>query len=171
MTAAKAKVVQQQDGNVYSCAFGRARADAAPAADARAAVADIRSEVAEINMLIREIAGANASIAGQSVANSQMLLDAVAKLDSIAFQANLLAHGLARGLAGDGIDLVAADVQSVVAEGSGVVRRLRALVCEHKIRIANLARALSEIGERVVALEAMTSARVGPVQPTAEPAH
>jgi hypothetical protein len=96
-----------------------------------------------------------------------MLLDAIGKLDSIAFQSSLLAHGLAHGLAGDGIELVAADVQNFVAEGSGVVRRLRALVCEHKVRIVNLARALKEIGEQVVALEVMTSTRVGPVRPGA----
>ena len=130
----------------------------------RSVVTDIRSEVAEINMLVREIAGTNAAVAEQGAVNSQMLLDAIGKLDSIAFQSNLLAQGLAHGLAGDGIELVATDVQNFVAEGSGVVRRLRALVCENRVRITNLARSLKEIGEQVAALEVMTSTRVGPVR-------
>lgn len=163
MNTVRSKVVQQQHGNVYSCTFGRDATGAAQDPVARSVVADIRSEVAEINTLIREIAGTNANVAGQGAANSQMLLDAIGKLDSIAFQSNLLAHGLAHGLAGDGIELVANDVQNFVAEGSGVVRRLRALVCEHKVRISNLGRALKEIGDQVAALEVMTSARVGPV--------
>jgi uncharacterized protein YoxC len=163
MNTVRGKVVQQQNGNVYSCAFGREPAGAAREPATRSVVADIRSEVAEINTLIREIAGTNASVAEQGAVNSQMLLDAIGKLDSIAFQSNLLAHGLAHGLAGDGIELVASDVQNFVAEGSGVVRRLRALVCEHKVRISNLARALQDIGEQVAALEVMTSTRVGPV--------
>ncbi len=163
MNTVRGKVVQQQHGNVYSCTFGRDAAEAAQDPVARSVVADIRSEVAEINTLIREIAGTNANVAGQGAVNSQMLLDAIGKLDSIAFQSNLLAHGLAHGLAGDGIELVANDVQNFVAEGSGVVRRLRALVCEHKVRISNLGRALKEIGDQVAALEVMTSTRVGPV--------
>ena len=152
MITNKGKVVQQQSGNVYSCVFGRETAPSARESAARSVVADIRIEVAEINTLVREIAGTNASIAEQGAVNSQLLLDAISKLDSIAFQSNLLAHGLAHGLAGDGIDLIASDVQNFVTEGSGVVRRLRALVCEHKVRIANLSRALKEIGEQVVAL-------------------
>ena len=44
-----------------------------------------------------------------------------------------------------------------------MVRRLRALVSEHRVRISNLARSLKEIGEQVAALEVMTSTRVGPV--------
>jgi len=167
MSTVRGRVVQQQHGNVYSLSFGRDAAEATHETAARSVVADIRSEVAEINTLIREIAGANASVAEQSAINSQMLLDAISKLDSIAFQSNLLAHGLAHGLAGDGIELVANDVQTFVAEGSGVVRRLRALVCEHKVRISNLARALKEIGEQVEAIEVMTSTRVGPVQAAA----
>ncbi len=168
MNNVRSKVVQEQRGNVYSCVFGRdAVAAAAHDPAARSVVADIRSEVAEINTLIREIAGTNASVAEQDAVNSQLLLAAIGKLDSIAFQSNLLAHGLAHGLAGDGIELVANDVQHFVAEGSGVVRRLRALVCEHKVRIGNLARALKEIGEQVAALEVMTSTRVGPVQTNA----
>jgi len=162
MNTVRGKVVQQQNGNVYSCAFGRPSA-VAPEPVPRSVVADIRSEVAEINMLIREIAGTHASVAEQGAVNAQVLLDAIGKLDSIAFQSNLLAHGLAHGLAGDGIELVANDVQNFVAEGSGVVRRLRALVCEHKVRISNMARALADIGEQVAALEVMTSTRVGPV--------
>jgi hypothetical protein len=164
MSTVRGKVVQQQNGNVYSCAFGREPTDSEHDLVARSVVADIRSEVAEINTLIREIAGTNASVAEQGAFNSQMLLDAISKLDSIAFQSSLLAQGLAHGLAGDGIELVASDVQTFVAEGSGVVRRLRALVCEQKVRIANLARALKEIGDQVVALEVMTSTRVGPVR-------
>jgi hypothetical protein len=166
MSTVRGRVVQQQHGNVYSLVFGRESAAAVHDPVARSVVADIRSEVAEINTLIREIAGANAAVAEQGAVNSQLLLDAISKLDSIAFQSNLLAHGLAHGLAGDGIELVANDVQNFVAEGSGVVRRLRALVCEHKVRIGNLARALKEIGEQVAALEVMTSTRVGPVQST-----
>jgi hypothetical protein len=171
MNTVRGKVVQQQNGNVYSCAFGRESAAVAREPVTRSVVADIRSEVAEINTLIREIAGTNASVAEQGAVNSQMLLDAIGKLDSIAFQSNLLAHGLAHGLAGDGIELVANDVQNFVAEGSGVVRRLRALVCEHKVRISNLARALKEIGEQVAALEVMTSTRVGPVHSNASTAN
>ncbi len=170
MNSVRGKVVQQQNGNVYSCTFGRepgadAHAPGARSRDpaTRSVVADIRSEVAEINTLIREIAGTNASVAEQGAVNSQLLLDAIGKLDSIAFQSNLLAHGLAHGLAGDGIELVAVDVQNFVAEGSCVVRRLRALVSEHRVRISNLARSLKEIGEQVAALEVMTSTRVGPV--------
>lgn len=166
MSTVRGRVVQQQHGNVYSLVFARESAAAAHDPVARSVVADIRSEVAEINTLIREIATANAAVAEQGAVNSQLLLDAISKLDSIAFQSNLLAHGLAHGLAGDGIELVANDVQNFVAEGSGVVRRLRALVCEHRVRIGNLARALKEIGEQVAALEVMTSTRVGPVQST-----
>lgn len=166
MSTVRSKVIQQQHGNVYSLAFGREAPESRHDPVSRSVVADIRSEVAEINMLIREIAGTNAAVAEQGAVNSQLLLDAIGKLDSIAFQSNLLAHGLAHGLAGDGIELVASDVQNFVAEGSGVVRRLRALVCEHKVRIGNLARALKEIGEQVAALEVMTSTRVGPVQST-----
>jgi hypothetical protein len=168
MSTVRGKVVQQQHGNVYSCVFGRESAAGSQHGaqhGGRSVVADIRSEVAEINTLIREIASTNTGIAEQGSVNSQMLLDAIGKLDSIAFQSNLLAHGLAHGLAGDGIELVADDVQTFVAEGSGVVRRLRALVHEHKVRIANLARSLKEIGEQVAALEVMTSTRVGPVRP------
>jgi len=164
MSAVRGKVVQQQNGNVYSCVFGRETAPRQADTGARSVVADIRSEVAEINTLIREIAGTNSSVSEQASVNSQMLLDAIGKLDSIAFQSNLLAHGLAHGLAGDGIELVADDVQTFVAEGSGVVRRLRSLVCEHKVRMVNLARSLKEIGEQVAALEVMTSTRVGPVR-------
>jgi hypothetical protein len=168
MSTVRGKVVQQQHGNVYSCVFGRATdADSRHGAQhggGRSVVADIRSEVAEINTLIREIASTNTGIAEQGAVNSQLLLDAIGKLDSIAFQSNLLAHGLAHGLAGDGIELVAEDVQTFVAEGSGVVRRLRSLVHEHKVRIANLSRALKEIGDQVASLEVMTSTRVGPVR-------
>lgn len=161
MTTIRGKRVEQQ-GNVYCCAFERS--ELAPRElHSRAVVSEIRSEVAEINTLIREIASTNAGIAEQAAVNSQLLLDAIAKFDSVAFQANLLAHGLAHGLAGEGVDLVAADVQNFVGEGSGVVRRLRSLVSEHRIRILNLTRALSDIGEQVAALEVMTSARVGPV--------
>ena len=53
----------------------------------------------------------------------------------------------------------------------GVVRRLRALVCEHKVRISNLARALKDIGDQVAALEVMTSTRVGPVHSNASSAN
>ena len=164
MNTNRGKVVQHQDGNVYSCVFGRGPGDTRRDGPTRSVVTDIRSEVAEINMLVRESAGTNAAVAEQGAVNSQMLLDAIGKLDSIAFQSNLLAQGLAQGLAGNGIELVATDVQNFVAEGSGVVRRLRALVCENRVRITNLARALKEIGEQVAALEVMTSTRVGPVR-------
>ncbi len=164
MNTSKSKAIHHQEGNVYSCVFGREPAASGRPGRARSVVADIRSEVAEINTLVREIAGTNAAVAEQGAVNSQMLLDAIGKLDSIAFQSNLLAQGLAHGLAGDGIELVATDVQNFVAEGSGVVRRLRALVCENRVRITNLARSLKEIGEQVAALEVMTSTRVGPVR-------
>ena len=122
MNTNRGKVVQHQDGNVYSCVFGRGPGDTRRDGPTRSVVTDIRSEVAEINMLVREIAGTNAAVAEQGAVNSQMLLDAIGKLDSIAFQSNLLAQGLAQGLAGNGIELVATDVQNFVAEGSGVVR-------------------------------------------------
>ena len=64
MNTVRGNVVQEQNGNVYSCAFGRTPA-AQPGPVARSVVADIRSEVAEINTLIREIAGTHASVAEQ----------------------------------------------------------------------------------------------------------
>jgi len=165
MSAIKGRVVSLSQGNVYRCEFGRAEAAGAEPqeSDVHVVVAEIRSEVAEINTLIREISGTNDATTEQSAVNSQTLLDAIAKLDSIAFQSNLLAHGLSRGIAGNGLELVAIDVQHFVGEGAGVVRRLRALVSEHRNRLVNLSRALREIGEQVAVLETMTSSRVMPV--------
>lgn len=160
MTTVRGRQVERQ-GNVYCCAFGAAR-PVARAASSRSSSAAIRGEVAEINVLIREVAATHAGVAEQAAVNSQLLLDAIAKLDSVAFQATLLAHGLAQGPAGEDAACVAADVQGYVGEGAGVVRRLRALVDEHRVRILNLTRALGEIGAQVDALEAVTSARVGP---------
>ena len=57
MNTNKSKAVHHQEGNVYSCVFGRESAAPGRPGRVRSVVTDIRSEVAEINMLVREIAG------------------------------------------------------------------------------------------------------------------
>ena len=166
MDTLKGRVVREQKGNVYRCTFGRAAA-AAPEASGGQAAVDIRSNVADINRLIREVATTNAGVAEQGAANSQLLLDAISKLDSVAFQATLLAHGVDHPIHSEVVGVLTADVRQCVGEGAAAVRRLRELVNEQHAHAAGFASALRHICDEVAALEVITSTRVGPLHPGA----
>ena len=161
------EVIREKDGNVYRCTFGRETAAVIEAPIVPPVATDIRSDVAEINQLIREVAATNAGIAEQGAANSQILLDAISKLDSVAFQATLLAHGVDHPIHSEVAAVLAADVRHCVGEGAVAARRLRELVNEQQLRAVSFARALQEISDEVAALEVITSTRVGPLHPGA----
>jgi hypothetical protein len=148
--------VKGAQGNVIFCDFGADRRSAEnPGGDIGTGLAAIKSAVAEIHTVSRDILSTNLAVSQYQSENSRLLLDAVGRLDDVAFQSQLLTRKTGRDNNRQ-LELAAADAQRLASAGVAAAYWLRALVAEQKGRMMSTARVLQEIAEQVGALEALT---------------
>jgi len=155
MRTVKGGTVKSEQGNVIFCEFGAAcRSAENSGGDIGTDLAAIKSAVAEIHMVSRDILSANLAVSQYESENSRLLLDAVGRLDNVAFQSGLLTGNTGRD-ENRQLERAAADAQRLASAGVAAAYWLRTLVAEQKGRMMSTARALQEITEQVGALEAL----------------
>jgi hypothetical protein len=155
MRSARGGMVKGAQGNVIFCEFGAVCGEAENAADALGTdLVAIKSAIAEIHMVSRDILSANLAVTQYDQENSRLLLDAVGRLDNVAFQSGLLTGNAGRDESRQ-LERAAADAQRLASAGVAAAYWLRTLVAEQKGRMMSTARTLREIAEQVNALEAL----------------